>query len=141
MGSFLAPIGILFVAVSTVVMFFVATYYGFEWWRSALPWSAVLAFFLVLLFLTLLIILEASIVAWVAATFLNRPLRRVGYGLVTTYVAGPGAPEWMRRDPRIVFLPVGGVKTTDFHMSDTTRDLLIGRAEVETHLWCCRRSR
>jgi hypothetical protein len=41
-----------------------------------------------------------------ATMLLLRPARRVLYGLVTTYVAGPGAPAWYYNRGDIVALPI-----------------------------------
>lgn len=47
--------------------------------------------------------------------FLLRASRRVLYGLITTYVAGPGAPEWVEEKENIIELPIPPtIKTLSF---------------------------
>lgn len=75
---------------------------------------------------------EFLIISVVAARLLNRPLRHIGYGLIMTYLTGSSAPEWTRRDPRVISLAVGGIALTEFKMDPTKRTDVIDRAERDT---------
>ena len=141
---FTGPVALLvtlFIAFSTLFMFWRVTTIVFPWWWSTLPWLSVwgvvvkfiFAFLWGMIFLAILLIVEGVCVLFLAASLLNHPLRHIGYGLVTTYVAGSGAPEWTCTDKRVVSLPVAGVGTTDFDMKPETKTKLIERAEKETH--------
>lgn len=139
-GEF-SVIATLFVVISMLYMFGSITVFAFPWWWSTLPfsfWGVFVKFFLLVLwgtfFLSILLFAEAVFLLFMTARFLDQPLRRIGYGLVTTYVAGSGAPEWTCTDPRIVSLPVAGVGTTDFDLAPDAMIELIGRAEKETDL-------
>jgi predicted acylesterase/phospholipase RssA len=132
----------LFIAFSTLFMFWRVTTIVFPWWWSTLPWFSVwgvvvkfiLAFLWGTIFLAILFVVEGVFVLFLTASLLNGPLRRIGYGLITTYVSGSGASEWTCNDPRIVSLPVAGIRTTDFYMNRTTKEKLIKQAEKETNL-------
>ena len=137
----LSLIATLFVVISMLYMFGSITAFVFPWWWSTLKfsvWGVFLKIFFVGLwgafFLVILLFAEAVFLLFMTARFLNEPLRRIGYGLVTTYVAGSGAPEWTCTDPRVVSLPVAGVGTTDFDIKPETKTKLVERAEKETDL-------
>jgi predicted acylesterase/phospholipase RssA len=70
----------------------------------------------------------------VAVNFaLLRPARRILYGLVTTYVAGPGASEWIAEKDNVIALPIPSTVTTlSFELSSAERQDLIARARQAT---------
>jgi predicted acylesterase/phospholipase RssA len=74
------------------------------------------------------------VVLFVANFFLGTALRRIGYGLMRTFAAAPGAPAWVeeRDDVIIIELPEGAT-TLNF---DFDPDVLIerGRAAVASNL-------
>jgi Patatin-like phospholipase len=73
-----------------------------------------------------ILIVFASLLGFMANFLLLRASRRILYGLVTTYVAGPGAPEWMADRRNIIALPIPPtVNTLSFKMTDETRKDLI----------------
>lgn len=73
-----------------------------------------------------ILVVFASLLGFMANFLLLRASRRILYGLVTTYVAGPGAPEWMAERRNVIALPIPlTVKTLTFGMTaDTRRDLI-----------------
>jgi hypothetical protein len=70
----------------------------------------------------------------IASNFLLlRPARKILYGLITTYVAGPGAPAWFHNKQNIVVLPVPpDLKTLSFDVSKEDRERVIKAAEAKT---------
>jgi hypothetical protein len=70
-----------------------------------------------------------------AANFLLLPAsRRFLYGLVTTYVAGPGAPEWIASRRNIIALPIPSeINTLTFEMIPDQRKNLIKSAYQATY--------
>jgi len=70
----------------------------------------------------------------IVTTFLLlRPARRMLYGLVTTYVAGPGAPTWYYNRENIVALPIPSELTTlRFDVSGDIRRQVIEDARKTT---------
>lgn len=89
--------------------------------------------------LTLLIIAVCVLVVFVtvlgvAANFvLLRSSRRILYGLVTTYVAGPGGPDWVTKRRNIIALPIPPtVNTLSFDMPPEDRQALIASARHVT---------
>lgn len=94
---------------------------------------------IVLLALTVLIIAVAVLLPFVtllavAANYiLLRASRRLVYGLVTTYVAGSGAPAWVEKKTNVVPLPIPStVKTLSFKMGRNQRTDLIESARQAT---------
>jgi hypothetical protein len=74
-----------------------------------------------------------SVLGVVANFLLLRASRRILYGLVTTYVAGPGAPEWATLRKNIIALPIPStVKTLSFNLEEKERKDLIEGAERAT---------
>jgi hypothetical protein len=64
---------------------------------------------------------------------LLRATRRILYGLVTTYVAGPGAPSWAEKQENIIALPIPSTITTlSFNMPPEERQRLITKAREVT---------
>ena len=53
-----------------------------------------------------ILIVFASLLGFMANFLLLRASRRILYGLVTTYVAGPGAPGWMAERRNVIALPI-----------------------------------
>jgi hypothetical protein len=69
----------------------------------------------------------------VANHILLRPSRRILYGLVTTFVAGSGAPAWAISKTNIVFLPIPStINTLSFKMKPSERTDLIDSAKQIT---------
>ncbi len=80
-----------------------------------------------------ILVVFASLLGFMANFLLLRASRRILYGLVTTYVAGPGAPEWMAKRRNIIALPIPStVKTLTFEMTAKTRQDLIKSAKQAT---------
>jgi len=80
-----------------------------------------------------ILVVFASLLGFMANFLLLRASRRILYGLVTTYVAGPGAPEWMAKRRNIIALPIPPtVKTLTFEMTAETRQDLITSAKQAT---------
>ncbi len=101
------------------------------------PMSYVLRFVgvvVTLLILAVAILLPfVTLLGVVANHILLRTSRRILYGLVTTYVAGSGAPAWVGRKRNVVSLPIPrGVTTLSFEMDPALRKELIEGAERET---------
>ena len=71
--------------------------------------------------------------------FLQSPIRRVLWGVISTYVASSGSPEWYRCHPAVVHLPVGGVGTLDFDMTNDQRTAVESRAFDITLNWIKKR--
>ena len=89
---------------------------------------------LVILVVAVAILLPfVTLLAIVANHILLRASRRILYGLVTTYVAGPGAPAWAAMKRNIVFLPIPPtVSTLSFAMEPNQRIELIESAKQAT---------
>ena len=94
-------------------------------------WSLVLVRPLVvilnLLFAAVAILIVFVTILGVSANYLLlRAARRLLFGLATTYVAGPGAPAWIKLRPNIIALPVpAGITTLSFGMMpDQRRDFI-----------------
>jgi hypothetical protein len=69
----------------------------------------------------------------VANLVLLRASRRILYGLITTYVAGPGAAVWVRERRNIIALPVPPTVTTlSFKLQERDRRALIASARQVT---------
>ena len=80
-----------------------------------------------------ILVVFASLLGFIANFLLLRASRRILYGLVTTYVAGPGAPEWMAKRRNVIALPIpSAVKTLTFEMTAETRRDLITSAKQAT---------
>ena len=80
-----------------------------------------------------ILVVFASLLGFIANFLLLRASRRILYGLVTTYVAGPGAPGWMGERRNVIALPIPPtVKTLTFEMTDETRQDLITSARQAT---------
>jgi predicted acylesterase/phospholipase RssA len=80
-----------------------------------------------------ILVVFASLLGFMANFLLLRASRRILYGLVMTYVAGPGAPEWMAERRNVIALPIPStVKTLSFEMSDETRRYLIKTGKQAT---------
>jgi predicted acylesterase/phospholipase RssA len=80
-----------------------------------------------------ILIVFASLLGFMANFLLLRASRRILYGLVTTYVAGPGAPGWMAEKRNVIALPIPStVNTLTFGMTAETRRHLITSAKQAT---------
>ena len=80
-----------------------------------------------------ILVVFASLLGFTVNFLLLRASRRILYGLVTTYVAGPGAPGWMTERRNIIALPIPSeVKTLTFDMPIKTRRCLIESAKQAT---------
>jgi hypothetical protein len=124
-----------FVITSMLFMFGSITAWLIPWWWSTGVLLKLVATALwAVAFLAVLLVVESILLIFLAAFFLNQPLRRVGYGLATTFFDASGAPEWTATDDRIIHLPVSGVATTDFDMDTKVQESLIERAMKETHV-------
>ena len=67
--------------------------------------------------------------------YLLRTVYKIGYGLVRTYVAGPGAPAWIgaAKSDHVVRLRIPKeIGTLSFEMDDRDRANLIERARIDT---------
>lgn len=74
-----------------------------------------------------------TLLAVVANHILLRASRRILYGLVTTYVAGSGAPAWVARKRNIVLLPIPStISTLSFAMEPAQQKELIESARQAT---------
>jgi hypothetical protein len=85
--------------------------------------------------LTAVTVALLSLIAFLAASFGLRAVRRVGYGLVRTYVAGTGAPPWSgyATNEHVIRLPIGHCVTTlSFDMKDEQREAVQNDALVTT---------
>jgi hypothetical protein len=108
---------------------------------EATDWSnpgsyALRAFSLILTLLVVavaILVVFASLLGFVVNFVLLRTSRRILYGLVTTYVAGPGAPAWAARRRNVIALPIPpDVTTLSFEMTPETRRDLIASAKQAT---------
>ncbi len=80
-----------------------------------------------------ILVVFASLLGVLANFFLLRASRRVLYGLVTTYIAGPGAPEWMANKQNIIALPIPPtIKTLSFNLKSEEKQKLIESAQLAT---------
>jgi len=80
-----------------------------------------------------ILVVFASLLAFVTNFILLRASRRILYGLVTTYVAGPGAPAWVASKRNVIALPIPPtVSTLSFEMTPETRRDLIASAKQAT---------
>jgi hypothetical protein len=69
----------------------------------------------------------------VATMLLLRPARRILYGLITTYVAGPGAPAWYYDREDIIALPISPELTTlQFNIPKDLRERVVEKARITT---------
>jgi predicted acylesterase/phospholipase RssA len=94
-----------------------------------------LGLLLALLFVAVAILaVFASVLAAAANWLLLRALRRLLYGLVTTYVTGPGMPGWLARHKgNVVALPIPPtVRTLSFRLPDKDRESLLNAARHAT---------
>jgi hypothetical protein len=105
------------------------------------PWNNPIEYVVRPLVLLLMLIAIAVAVLVVFASFLGvaanlvllRASRRILYGLITTYVAGPGAPLWVEKRRNIIALPIPPTVTTlSFEMKPETRGDLIASAKQVT---------
>jgi hypothetical protein len=79
------------------------------------------------------LVVFASLLGVAANFILLRASRRILYGLVTTYVSGPGAPEWATERRNIIALPIPpSVTTLSFEMPAEERQALIASARLKT---------
>lgn len=80
-----------------------------------------------------ILVVFASLIGVGANFLLLRTLRRILYGLVATYISGPGAPEWVTEKKNIVALPIPpGVTTLRFEMHPEERQKLVADAQETT---------
>jgi predicted acylesterase/phospholipase RssA len=104
-------------------------------WTQPLSYPArLVSVLLVLLVVAVAVLLPfATLLGVVANRILLRASRRILYGLVSTYVAGSGAPAWAAMKRNIVFLPIPPtVNTLSFEMDPTQRKDLIESARQAT---------
>lgn len=108
---------------------------------QATDWTDIWSYFVrpFIVILTLLaiavaiLVVFASLLGFIANFLLLRASRRILCGLVTTYVAGPGAPEWVAKRRNVIALPIPPtVKTLTFEMTAETRLDLITSAKQAT---------
>jgi hypothetical protein len=79
------------------------------------------------------LVVFASLLGVAANFILLRASRRILYGLVTTYVSGPGAPEWATKRRNIIALRIPPkVTTLSFDMPAEERRDLIADARLTT---------
>ncbi len=140
---FYGGLSVLLITLSTFWGISQISFYLWEWLANTEWDSRYLILFTILFkfFVTCGWILTVSITilslfnafgSYLSSVVLRRSLRRIIFGLAATYVEGSGAPEWARLDKRIVFLPVGGIQTLDFGLSETAKNLVTERARLET---------
>ena len=138
---FIGPVAVL--AVIVVGAWTVSDYFAESTLRSLLraEWrdieTYVRMFVIVLIALTIIAISALTVVVGalgIAAGFLLiRPVRRILYSLVSTYVAGPGAPTWFKEKDNIVALPLPlGLTTLSFSPSAELRGKAIDMAREAT---------
>ncbi|MFN0281225.1 MAG: patatin-like phospholipase family protein [Kineosporiaceae bacterium] len=87
-----------------------------------------------LLFLAVSVLVSfAALLGFTANTVLLGAARSVAYGVLTTYVAGPGAPPWALARPNVVSLPVpAGLTTLSFAAPESLVLEATHRAEAAT---------
>jgi hypothetical protein len=93
--------------------------------EADLVWVMAIILRLLAAALVILTMFVSSLV--VAANFLLlRTIRVLLYGLVSTYVAGPGTPAWIEEKPNVVAIPIPAKTTTlSFGMRPEERDILV----------------
>ena len=92
-----------------------------------------MALMTLLLIVICILLVLLSMIGVLANIVLLRPIRRLLYGLVTTYVAGPGAPVWIEQRDNIISLPIPSeVSTLSFEMKAEASKNLITLAYQET---------
>ena len=80
-----------------------------------------------------ILVVFASLVGFATNYLLLRISRRVAYGLVTTYVAGPGSPKWVTSKGNIIALPIPpGLTTLSFAIPPESRRNAIASAKQAT---------
>lgn len=81
-----------------------------------------------------ILFLFVTLLGIVANYILLRASRRILCGLVTTYVAGPGAAEWVANRKNVIALPIPPtVNTLSFQMKGSERRELVEDARRATH--------
>lgn len=124
--------GLYTVWTQTIAMFLADSELTSWLWLSALVLLAALS-------IVTTVVLFVVISLAIAAHLLQSPVRRVLFGLVSTYVNSSGAPEWYREHPAIVFLPVGGIGTVQFDLADDVRSQVESHATAVTLEWIKKR--
>jgi hypothetical protein len=103
---------------------------------SYMSWFVKLAeLFLFVATLTVATISVIGLFAFVGASFGIRVVRRVGYGLVRTYVAGTGAPPWSgyAHNEHVIRLPIShSVTTLSFDITEEQQKAVIDDAYTQT---------
>ncbi len=99
----------------------------FHWWDIVLlPLPIMLLFMSIVLPILFAVISVLSLVAVHSSLLATRAIL---YGLVTTYVSGPGAPAWTSTRDNIVALPIlPNVTTLSFQIDSATRERLVEAA-------------
>jgi hypothetical protein len=103
--------------------------------KVILPLIGVIVIALTILMLVALVILMIidNLFAVLGNYFLLRSMRRILYGLVTTYAAGPGAPTWVESQDNIIALKIPpNITTLSFNMTLEERQSLITKAREVT---------
>lgn len=99
-------------------------------------WDYLSVLFTLFLIVALLIPIILGITLFVMGVFANlfmlRAVRRIGYSLVRTYVAGPGAPKWASERPNVIPIKVHGINTTSFRIGETKLKAVIEEAKHDT---------
>ncbi|MGH7929705.1 MAG: patatin-like phospholipase family protein, partial [Candidatus Binatia bacterium] len=142
-GTYPPVLGVLGFGVVVVGAWQVISFLGIDQLNAlqATDWSDLSSYARVpfALLLTLLavavaiLVVFASLLGFVANFVLLRASRRILYGLVTTYVAGPGAPAWVAGKRNVIALPIPPTVTTlSFEMKAGTREDLIASAKQAT---------
>ena len=105
-------------------------------WSEPMSWvarPAATALALIAIFLVTLATFAAAL-GVLANRLLLRASRRLLFGLASTYVAGPGSPEWAKKRRNVVALPIPpNVGTLSFDLDPDLRKQVIADARAATH--------
>jgi predicted acylesterase/phospholipase RssA len=88
---------------------------------------------ILLIYAAVVLVVFASLLVITANFLLHRAARKILYGLVTTYVAGPGAPDWFEKRKNVIALPIPKeVTTLSFEIDPKIQKRLIDDAFEKT---------
>jgi phage shock protein PspC (stress-responsive transcriptional regulator) len=121
---------IVFIVVVGIFIYSVHLVWNAPWLYPF--WLIIIPLLVISLALVALICYGNFLVVLVNLLFL-RATRRILYGLMTTYVAGPGAPAWVERQKNIIALPIPpAITTLSFKMPPEERQRMITAAREVT---------
>jgi predicted acylesterase/phospholipase RssA len=105
----------------------------FDWSIGGLPLEIVMTIFYSVLIALVILAIFISCLSMFVIHSSFRATRAILYGLVTTYVNGPGAPVWVSKRENIVALPIlPNVTTLSFQIDPSTRERLAEAAYQAT---------